>query len=105
MVAVAQDINRHLWDCDWLENAPFDFVNFIFRFGDSKPDTEIEPINKRHAELPVARELSMAECVQRAAAGSLYDYFHDETMVALTDVSNQYDLRLDWVDAINTERA
>lgn len=104
MVAVAQDINRHLWDCDWLENAPFDLVNFILRFGESKPETEIKRINRRHTELPVARELSMEECVQRAVAGALYDYFHDETMKALTDVSKRYDLPLDWLDAIKTER-
>jgi hypothetical protein len=104
MVAVAKDINRHLWDCNWLENAPFGLVNFILRFGNSKPDTEISKISQRHAELPIARELSMTECEQRARDGTLYDYFHNETIIALTDVSKRYDLPLEWVDAVSTAR-
>jgi hypothetical protein len=103
MVEVAQDINRHLWNCDWLEHAPFTLVNLILRFGDARPDTEIGRIDTRHAELPVARELSMSECEQRARDGSLYDYFHNETISALKDVSQKYSLPLQWVDTLERE--
>ena len=96
MVAVATELCDRLWDCDWLEPAPFDLVNLILRFGESKPETEIRAVNKRHSELPVARELSMVDCVNFARNGELYNYFMSETVTALTDISDKYNLSHEW---------
>ncbi len=69
----------------------------FLRFGEYKDETEILAVDKRNYELSVAREISMQECVERARSGTLYDYFMAETIRALTDVSTEYELSLDWV--------
>ncbi|WP_413433397.1 Imm39 family immunity protein [Crateriforma spongiae] len=98
IVAVATELNQRLAECNWLDSAPFDTVSLILRFGDAKPDTQIGAINTSHSELPVARELSMDACIERARAGTLLAYFRVETIVALTDVSRRYNLSLDLCD-------
>jgi hypothetical protein len=99
MVAVAEDINTHLIACDWLADAPFRLVSMILRYGDAKPNTEINRIDKRHSELPVARELSFDECRERGRSGTLFELFLRETVIAMSDVSKRYKLPMSWIDA------
>ena len=96
IVAVCDALNPVLVDSDWLDSAPFDTVSLILRFGDASPDTEIKRIDTANAELPVARAISMNDCIGRARDGSLFDLFLTETVSALLDVSIAYDLPTDW---------
>ncbi|MCA9135531.1 MAG: immunity protein 39 [Planctomycetales bacterium] len=89
-------MNERLVACNWLDSAPFGLVSLVLRFGDAHPDTQIASINKTHSELPVSRELSMAECIDRARNKTLLQYFRTETVIALTDVATLYDLSMDW---------
>ncbi|EKK01555.1 hypothetical protein RBSH_03116 [Rhodopirellula baltica SH28] len=102
IVAVCDALNPMLTDCGWLDSAPFDTVSLILRFGDSRADTEVKPVNATHAELPIARDLSIDSCIDCARDGTLFDLFHTETVTALLDVSRAFDLPTDWHGKLST---
>ena len=100
MVAVATAI-RECITPNWFSNQSFDYVQLILRFGDaSMPETEFQPVNRRHRELPLARTLSMRDCQQAARDGRLTDLFMQETQVALKDVAMRYQLDTAWIGTL-----
>ncbi len=92
MISLAYELNPYLQESDFLKDAPFCLVSFIFRYGEKFSQTpDIDPIDLKNKELPVAAEVPMDELrtssvddVKRAFAGVL--------LPALTTVAEYYSL-------------
>lgn len=61
MLALADSIDPYLNDSGFLLNAPFEVVSFIFRYGDVYGEPQIDAVDLKHAELPVAAEVPIDE--------------------------------------------
>lgn len=97
LVGVLTKLNPAMRSIGWLDQAPFKTVHLILRYGQAKPQTFFQPIIKKHSELPVARELSAAECQSASQAGALEAVFMREILLALNDVAAKYSLPTEWL--------
>lgn len=95
MVAVCDALEPEIESSNFLEDAPFDVVSLILRFG-SKYDTkaEIGNVNKSYRELEVAFELPMSE-LREMDFKTLYQAFMAATLCSLIDIGRQYQLPID----------
>lgn len=73
MQEVCNDLEPLLKEIGFLNNAPFETISMIIRFGEKTDLTpDYAPINTRYSELPVAVEKKLADLRgQSAAAASL----------------------------------
>ena len=97
IVSVVTKLNPVIQSVGWLDDAPFKTVHLILRFGQAKSETFFQPIIKRLSELPVARELSAVECEAASRAGTLEDLFMLQTLRALQDTADRYNLSKEWL--------
>ena len=92
MISLATDINPYLHDSKFLKDAPFSLVSFIFRYGDTfSLKADIEPINKKHDELPVAAEVPMDE-LRTSSLEDVKKAFAKVLLPALRSVASVYNL-------------
>ena len=78
MLFLADSIDPYLHEAAFLEDAPFEVISFIFRYGDTYGEPQIDEIDFKHSELPVAAEVPIdelrvqpQETVERAFASVL----------------------------------
>jgi hypothetical protein len=105
MVSVVSKLNPVIQSYGWLDSAPFNTVHLILRFGQAKSETFFQPISKTNSELPIARELSAVECEAASRAGTLETIFMQQTLRALQDVAERYDLSKEWLQSFTQSRA
>ena len=93
MVAVCDFLEPLLAGC--LNDAPFDTISLIIRYGaESKDEIEIGRIDQFHAELPVAVQVDIAEFQSiQSDSTELRSAFLAQTIRALHAVAEKYNLR------------
>ena len=92
MISLAMDINPFLRDSQFLKDAPFSLVNFIFRYGDSfSMEADIEPIDQKNEELPVAAEVPMDE-LRTSSVDEVKEAFASVLLPALNSIATIYNL-------------
>ncbi len=97
MREICDRLEPELQKANFLDNAPFETVSVVFRFGEKNgTSTEYATIDKRHGELPVAMELEMDSLRQmsREEVGSV---LLDATLGILMKIGCEYDLPLDFL--------
>jgi Immunity protein 39 len=98
IVAVCDEFEPILQAEGYLANAPFDTVSLVFRFGEAEDlDPEIDKINKRHNELPVAISFSMEE-LSAMDQVNLTEKFRASVIEVLCDVAANFDLPYEFLD-------
>jgi hypothetical protein len=92
---VQDELERVMMATRFLENAPFQWVGLILRYGlknDEKPT--YQRINQKHGDLPVAIELDTRE-LQHASREELKDIFTIATLRVLIDIGQEFGLPTD----------
>jgi hypothetical protein len=100
---VAKRIIEFLEKINFLENAPFTWMNFIYRYGEnnifSKP--ELKRINKKYGDLPVTVEIA-SDWIEYASFNDepmLERVFEASALEALIYVGKKYDLPIESLEA------
>ena len=91
MVSVCDELEPIFKDRDPLAGAPFSVVSLILRYGTSQTPPQIGRINKRHSELEVAVELSMA-VVKKLSYDELRKQVRTATLESLVSIAVKYGL-------------
>ncbi len=92
MKEICDDLEPLLKEIGFVDNAPFNTVSMIIRFGEKTDLTpDYEPINKRHCELPVAVEMELSG-LRVASKDIVKSAFVKATIDVLLDVAKKYDL-------------
>jgi len=89
MVSVCDELEPYFISENLLNEAPFQVINLILRYGLEVKEPELGKINKRYSELEVAVELSM-EDVKKLNYDELRRLFREVTLDALVAVSKKY---------------
>ena len=76
----------------FLTGAPFEWIGLILRYGRYNAEVpELESINIKDGDLPVAIELDM-EDLQGASKGEVRRQFREATLKAIVGVGRRYGL-------------
>ncbi len=100
MKEICDELEPLLQGIGFVENAPFNTVSMIIRFGEKTDLTpEYGPISKRHSELPVAVEMELAS-LRVASKDVVKSAFVKATIDVLLHVAKKYDLPVGPLEAI-----
>lgn len=99
MIEISKMLEPEFESTGFLDDAPFDVVSLILRYGETWGGVKVERIN-RHKEVEVAVELPMAE-VRSMDFDSLSKTVMIATLQSLVEVGDKYDLPRDrWCDLL-----
>ena len=103
MKEICDDLEPLLKEIGFVDNAPFDTVSMIIRFGEKTDFTpNYEPINKRYGELPVAIEMELSG-LRIASKDMVKSAFVKAVIDVLCDVAKKYDLPLEPLEIIKPQ--
>lgn len=103
MKEICDDLEPLLKEIGFVDNAPFNTVSMIIRFGEKTDITpDYEPINKRHSELPVAVEMELSG-LRVASKDVVKSAFIKATIDVLLDVAKKYDLPSEPLEMIKVQ--
>lgn len=92
MVEITTELNPFLIEDGFLEDAPFNLLHGIIRFGSKyDPHSQIGPIDKKNNELPFAVEVELAP-LRRASKDEIVNKFLMVLIPALFTIASKYDL-------------
>ena len=92
MQEICNELEPILKQAGFIDNAPFNTVSLIIRFGEKTDLTpDYEPINKRHSELPIAVEMELSE-LRLASREVVKNAFMQATIEVLIDIAKKYQL-------------
>lgn len=103
MKEICDDLEPLLKEIGFVDNAPFNTVSMIIRFGEKTDLTpDYEPINKRHSELPVAVEMELSG-LRVASKDVVKSAFVKAAIDVLLDVAKKYDLPSEPLEMIKAQ--
>jgi len=91
MVAVCNELEPEFERTKFLNDAPFDTVSIIVRYGTKWSAPELGRINKRHSELEAAVEVPMSE-VRMLEESKMADLLKKLTLEVLVEVASKFNL-------------
>ena len=104
MLSLAAEIHPYLVEPNFLEDAPFKTISFIFQYGDKYSlQPEIEDVDTKHSELPVSAEVSMDE-LRVLPVEDVKRAFSSVLIPALREVADRFKLPTAGIDRYCNER-
>jgi hypothetical protein len=91
MASVCDELEPHLASERFLQDAPFDTISLVIRYGAKESLPKIGRINKQHSELEVVLELPMAE-MRAMDYGQLKRKVMTVTLDTLISVGDEFGL-------------
>ncbi|WP_339730426.1 Imm39 family immunity protein [uncultured Gimesia sp.] len=92
MVEITTELNPFLVEDGFLEDAPFNLLHGIIRFGTKyDPHSQVGPIDKKNNELPFAVEIEL-DPLRRASKDEVINKFLMALIPALFAIASKYDL-------------
>lgn len=103
MVAVCDEIGPKLERNGFLDNAPFEVISMILRYGAKWGDPEIGRINRAYSELEVNIEVPMSE-IRMLDTLELIEIVRKATIQVLDAVATKYSLHRKWIHVPHSPR-